>query len=267
MKIFLSHTHADKPVVEPIALRLREIFGQENVFYDSWSIQPGDGILKKMNEGLSAPDYVFFFVSEESLKSKMVEMEWQNALYASTKGRVRIIPIRVDGSSMPPLLLQNLWIDLYSQGVEATLHQIVNVAQGQNTFVPQHQQFSNLTYSLTQQGSVATVTIVASHLMEPKASFAIGTRHNERELECKLVGNVPFIAGYVPSVGKTEDGVPFNVFTISRLGDPVTPKNPLRIELRNREPSKQVVIVNVLHNVGEDMWQPVPFKAPAKTPA
>jgi len=28
--IFLSHTHADKPVVEPVALQLREIFGTQN---------------------------------------------------------------------------------------------------------------------------------------------------------------------------------------------------------------------------------------------
>jgi hypothetical protein len=37
--IFLSHTHTDNPVVEPVALQLREIFGTQNVFYDSWSIQ------------------------------------------------------------------------------------------------------------------------------------------------------------------------------------------------------------------------------------
>ena len=53
--IFLSHTHADKPVVEPIAIRLRDIYGQDKIFYDSWSIQYGDGIIQKMNEGLTAP--------------------------------------------------------------------------------------------------------------------------------------------------------------------------------------------------------------------
>ncbi len=51
--IFLSHNFKDKAIVEPIALRLRDIFGQESVFYDSWSIQPGDGIIDKMNDGLT----------------------------------------------------------------------------------------------------------------------------------------------------------------------------------------------------------------------
>jgi len=50
--IFLSHNHKDKEVVEQIAIRLKDIFGQDHVFYDSWSMQPGDGIIDKMNEAL-----------------------------------------------------------------------------------------------------------------------------------------------------------------------------------------------------------------------
>src|SRR4051794_22504450 len=78
--IFISHTHADKPVVEPFALKLAEVFGEDQIFYDSWSIQPGEGIIDKMNEGLGATSVLFFFVSKKSLTSKMVDLEWQNAL-------------------------------------------------------------------------------------------------------------------------------------------------------------------------------------------
>lgn len=44
-KIFLSHNYHDKPVVEQVAIKLRDIFGEKNVFYDSWSIQPGESII------------------------------------------------------------------------------------------------------------------------------------------------------------------------------------------------------------------------------
>jgi hypothetical protein len=67
--IFLSHNFKD-----------RDIFGQENVFYDSWSIQPGDGIIDKMNDGLTQCKLFFFFVSNNSLNSEMVKLEWLNAL-------------------------------------------------------------------------------------------------------------------------------------------------------------------------------------------
>ncbi len=46
-----------------MALKLTGIFGQDQVFYDSWSIRPGDGIIDQMNKGLEAPEFVFFFVS------------------------------------------------------------------------------------------------------------------------------------------------------------------------------------------------------------
>ena len=65
--IFLSHNYKDKPVIEQVALKLSDIYGQQNVFYDSWSIQPGDGIIDKMEEGLTNCKFFFFFVSVNSL--------------------------------------------------------------------------------------------------------------------------------------------------------------------------------------------------------
>ena len=73
--IFISHTAKDKAIVEPIALRLAQVYGQNNVFYDSWSIQPGDGIIDKMNEGLTNCKFFFFFVSKNSLQSNMFKLE------------------------------------------------------------------------------------------------------------------------------------------------------------------------------------------------
>ena len=83
--IFLSHNSNDKPVVEQVALKLKSIYGQDKVFYDSWSIQPGDGIVDRMNEGLANCKYFFFFVSNNSLKSNMVKLEWQNALFKAAQ--------------------------------------------------------------------------------------------------------------------------------------------------------------------------------------
>jgi len=60
--IFISHTSADKPLIDPIALELAKVFGSENVFYDSWSIQPGDGIIDKIDEALKSCKFFFFFV-------------------------------------------------------------------------------------------------------------------------------------------------------------------------------------------------------------
>jgi hypothetical protein len=261
MQIFLSHTHADKPVVEPIAIRLREVFGQSQVFYDSWSIQPGDGIIQKMNEGLEAPDFVFFFVSEASLKSKMVEIEWQNALFASTKGKVRIIPVRVDGSPMPPVMMQNVWIDLYAQGIEVALQQIVSVVQGMNTFTPQHQAFSNITY-FTEQKSTREILlhVKASHLMEPNSLFLVASGNTESELSVGLAGGM-FRSGFNADVIKAQDGSGrLNGFGVGLISGALTPQHPVTIELKQTG-VKPIHFGGLFHERAQGSWHPVPARA------
>ena len=68
--IFLSHNYKDKDVVGPIAVSLANRYGKENVFYDSWSIKPGDGIINEMNNGLEKCKYFFFFISHYLLCKK-----------------------------------------------------------------------------------------------------------------------------------------------------------------------------------------------------
>ena len=65
--IFISHNHKDKPLVDMIARQLEISFGRDNIFYDSWSIQPGDSIIGKMNEGLQQTSIFFYFLSQNSL--------------------------------------------------------------------------------------------------------------------------------------------------------------------------------------------------------
>ena len=50
--IFSSHNYKYKPVVEQVAIKQCAIYGLQNTFYDSWSIQPDDGIIKKMEESV-----------------------------------------------------------------------------------------------------------------------------------------------------------------------------------------------------------------------
>lgn len=260
MTIFLSHTHADKPVVEPVALRLAAIFGQANVFYDSWSIQPGEGIIKRMNEGLDAPSFVFFFVSAASLKSKMVELEWQNALYQSTQGKTRIVPVRVDGTPMPPLLLQNLYLDMFTNGIEAVIQQMVNLAQGLSTFTPQHIGFSNLTFQVTSRSvSQVEICVAASHLLEPDPAVLILTEAaDEGELVVTIGMGEPCRMGWNPRL-RLNDGRTVNACFAAPLGGAISPGKPLRLRLSNPK-GGPVSFLGVMHRTSEHEWASIPPK-------
>lgn len=127
--IYLSHNSEDKVVVEPIALKLRDIFGEDQVFYDSWSIQSGEGIIDRVNEGLSACKVFFFFLSKKSLESYMVKLEWQSAVYAMTQGKVKFVPVRLDDYSFPSIVAQNKFIDIYKNGYERAWFPILRRSQ------------------------------------------------------------------------------------------------------------------------------------------
>ena len=142
--IFLSHNSKDKIIVEPFANHLADVYGRDNVFYDSWSIQPGDGIIDKMNEGLAHSDYFFFFVSKNSLNSSMVKLEWQNALYKAAKGQIRFIPIKLEQCEMPNLLQQTLYLDVYKNGIEVVIRQMIDIVNGNNTYHNINSNFENV---------------------------------------------------------------------------------------------------------------------------
>lgn len=261
-KIFLSHNHNDKPLVEAVAIKLASIFGLDQVFYDSWSIQPGDGIIDLMNKGLEAPEFVFFFVSKNSLASGMVKLEWQNALYLASKGKTRIIPVRIDGSDMPAILKQTLFIDMHNVGLEAAIAQIVSVAQRNASFTPQHQGFSNLTYSASKVANGAIEIVVrASHLMEPNPRFLALISNFENEVTFGIRGETTFVAGYSENAGRQANGRPAHGILLHCTSRALTPAHPVRIDL-GRQGTTEVGFLDLFHQRGENEWVPVPREWP-----
>ncbi|WP_179504256.1 MULTISPECIES: toll/interleukin-1 receptor domain-containing protein [unclassified Sphingomonas] len=257
-KIFLSHNHNDKPVVEPVAIKLAQIFGHDQVFYDSWSIQPGDGIIDRMNTGLEAPELVLFFVSKNSLSSGMVKLEWQNALYAASKGKTRIVPVRIDGCEMPPVLRQTLFIDMFENGLESTILYIINITQGQASFTPQHAGFSNLTFSSSadQNGSIE-IAIRASHLMESRHNFLFLTKNSLDEI--RISTRNAFLDHII--LKQNFKGIPYpenvNAIIVKPFGETLTPDHSIYFEVEKLS-NIPIQILAVFHEKGEGKWVSIP---------
>ncbi len=254
--IFLSHNSQDKPVVEQVALKLKSIYGQDNIFYDSWSIQPGDGIIDKMNEGLTNCKFFFFFVSKNSLSSNMVKMEWQNALFKAAQNRIQFIPIRIDHSIMPELLTQSLYIDLYSQGLEVTVRQIVDVINGQNTYREPVHQFSNMVAYKYSEGDKLVIECHAEHFLEPISSFIFCTQHDALSINANVRHESMSMTNAVNGI-QLNNGYKTNAI-IRSIPKGTLPGFPFVVEFASKDGST-FDIEMVLHEKSHEKFGPIPM--------
>lgn len=134
--IFISYNHKDQQPVDMVARQLEITFGKNNIFYDRWSMQPGDSIIGKMNEGLEQYTTFFYFLSTNSLESNMVTREWQSALMSSINNELKFIPIRLDDCNPPAVMKDLVYIDLYGIGIDEAISQMKAVVNQENNYKP-----------------------------------------------------------------------------------------------------------------------------------
>lgn len=253
--IFLSHNYLDKPVVEQLAIKLKNLYGQEKVFYDSWSIQPGDGIIDKMEEALSNCYFFFYFVSRNSLQSNMVKLEWQNALYKAANNLIRLIPIRMDNSQMPSLLMQSLYIDLYTNGLDVAFRQMVDVINGANIFRPA-QSFSNLVAYKYRENSRLIIECCALYYLEPISYFAFCTQSDISKIEVKLRHEIMCITNEQKEA-KLNNGYTTNII-FKGIERGTLPDFPFIVEFF-RSDGVEFDIEAVMHKSSHDIYSTIPL--------
>lgn len=255
--IFLSYNHNDKKIVEPIAIKLKELRGQENVFYDSWSIQPGDGIIGKINDGLEKCELFLFFVSNSSLQSNMMNFEWQNAVMKSASSQCKIVPIRLDDCPIPPILCQTLYVDLFEWGMEAALKKIVAISSGANTFMPSGKNFNNVKAQMERSEKNLIVRIEAIHHVEPISSYMFLTNNNQEDFK------FTYKSGHISNQGFHKDvklscfDESFNaqIFSIEKS---TVPGFPLIVEFAEVAPAI-FVLSKVMHEKKGSEWSEIPL--------
>jgi len=254
--IFISHTKADKQLVEPIAQRLASVFGRDNVFYDSWSIQPGDGIIDKMNDALSSCRFFFFFVSKKSMTSSMVKLEWQNAVLKATKGEIKIIPVKMDDCLMPAVLLQTLYIDVYGQGPENALRQMIDVVNGKNTFISnQTGAYQNIRGYVSNSVNSLQIEFRAESYMEPHSSYIVLLGNDENEISWEAIGESQYQNGFQKDV-KLSNGVVCNAVLMGRM-TATSPGFPFVIKLTAKNGSS-IKFLGLMRQISRESFAEIP---------
>jgi hypothetical protein len=174
-KVFLSHAHEDKDLVGQIAEELRQVFGEDRIFYDSWSMKPGESLIGKMSDGLENCSHFFLFMSEVSLEKPMVRLEWHNGLIKSLKDASSFIPVRIDNISPPEILTTTLYLDMYNRGLPQTIEDMNLLIDGKGLYNPAKlKPYNNFDVALEKhKDKELKISINAKKLTEPVNRFAL----------------------------------------------------------------------------------------------
>ena len=218
-KIFISYNHKDNSLVDMVAQRLNIEFGKDNIFYDAWSIQPGDSIIGKMNQGIEEFSTFFFFVSPNSLNSKMVSLEWQSALNRAINSDLKFVAVKISDCKMPAILSDKQYIDLYGNGFDDTIEKMRCIIKSENNYRPL-EYVSNLKATLERiTDKDYSVTIQATMFSENNATYAFACENDLNDFGLSLSGS--FLCGR--DVLKTENGKTLNARTCSPMHMNVQP--------------------------------------------
>jgi hypothetical protein len=122
--VFLSYTHADKPLAR--ALRDGLVANGCRVWIDEGELRLGDSLLESVSEALGQVDFVVALVSKDSIKSNWCRKELSLAMMGELGGRgVTVLPLRVEDSPIPESLKDKLYLDVAKHDVATAVDEII----------------------------------------------------------------------------------------------------------------------------------------------
>lgn len=102
-EVFVSYSHADKPLVLPIVERLK--LSIDGIWIDVWKLTAGAKFTRDIAAAMGRARAIVLFVSHASLKSGWVLQEYEAALALQLEGSLDlIIPVVLDDSPLPLFL-------------------------------------------------------------------------------------------------------------------------------------------------------------------
>lgn len=119
--VFISYRSTDHAAAERLAIDLRGHGHQ--VWLDTWELHPGDSVVAKMDDGLTAAQYLVLCYPTDSTRGAWQSREWMSALHRQISGNgVKLLPVRLGGGEAPAILADIKHVDLgvdWAEGVRA----------------------------------------------------------------------------------------------------------------------------------------------------
>jgi hypothetical protein len=106
-KIFLSYGVPDRPWAEELAEALRSLGA--DVWFDQWSVHPGDNLADAIEQGLRQADFIVFVLSPETVHRPNLYFEL-GAAVGMGKRVAAVVPETVGRAELPAPLLTRKYI-------------------------------------------------------------------------------------------------------------------------------------------------------------
>jgi hypothetical protein len=193
----------------------------------------------------------------------MVSLEWYNALMLATSGKLRIVPVRAEDIPLPVLLTDRLYIDLYTQGLEAAIRQMVDLLSDTSAAIAGPPAFSNLEANLSEVDCGLSVVVRALHFMEPTAEVAVMLANAPGDFAIEVPDELQH--GTFDASTTLADGTAVAGKVVS-LVRAITPKKPMALIVR-RLGAAQLQLVGVFHVEGKGLQRLLPIKVEPRRPS
>ena len=136
-KVFISHASEDK---DRFVIRFWERLRGKGIdaWLDKWEMLPGDKLVDKVfNQGLRLSDAVIVVLSNYSVQKPWVQKELDTAVVKNVEDKTKLIPVRLDGCSIPECLRDTLYVSILDlDNYDAEFDRIVSVIHGQHEVPP-----------------------------------------------------------------------------------------------------------------------------------
>jgi hypothetical protein len=184
----------------------------------------------------------------------MVELEWQNALFKRTKGQTKFIPVKVDNSMMPVIISQILYIDLFGQGPETAIRQMIDMISGSNTF-RYETGFQNIRAYITDKTETKiTLEFRAEVYMEPHSHFVILLDNSKDDISYKAISDNMFNSGFEPEI-TLSNGLKASAVLLGRTSA-TSPKFPFIVEIESKT---KLNVVGAMRAISMNSYELIPL--------
>jgi HJR/Mrr/RecB family endonuclease len=132
-KIFISYSYHDKSFVDWLVERLAK--EDISVWYDKNEINVGDSLTKKIEKGIKSSSFIIIVLSKSGVKSKWVNYEFNTALvYSAQKQGVRILPVLIDDTDIPPNLSSIRYAD-FTKNKDLALQELIQTIRQEDKII------------------------------------------------------------------------------------------------------------------------------------